>query len=137
MTPEGPPLARPPSAAWWPARAARWVRAQKPSLACKALWPLWRLDSKSELVYVGDAGTTDANRPSQRSGIEWNNRWRPRPWLLVDADLAWTRTRLSETAPEGQYIPGAVSRVGSVAISLRQLGPGRPACHGVTSAPVP
>ncbi len=84
---------------------------------------LWRLDSKSELVYVGDAGTTEANRPSQRSGIEWNNRWIPRPWLLIDADLAWTRARFSDDAPAGRYIPGAVSKVGSVAVTLRELGP--------------
>ena len=84
---------------------------------------LWRLESQSELVYVGDAGTTEANRPSRRTGIEWNNRWIPQPWLLVDADLAWTRARFSDTAPEGDRIPGSVSRVGSVAVTLRDLGP--------------
>ena len=45
---------------------------------------LWKLDFNSELVYVGDAGATEPNRPSTRRGVEWNNRWVPMPWLLVD-----------------------------------------------------
>ena len=53
------------------------------------------LDFDSELVYVGDAGATEANRPSTRRGIEWNHRYVPVPWLLVDADLAWTHARFA------------------------------------------
>jgi outer membrane receptor protein involved in Fe transport len=73
---------------------------------------------------VGDAGATEANRPSRRHGVEWNNRYVPRPWLLVDADLAWTQARFA-TDPEGigTRIPNAVDRVGSVAVTLRELGP--------------
>ncbi|NCX62050.1 MAG: TonB-dependent receptor, partial [Betaproteobacteria bacterium] len=37
----------------------------------------WKLDFDSELVYVGDAGNTEASRPSRRSGIEWSNHWTP------------------------------------------------------------
>jgi hypothetical protein len=83
----------------------------------------WELRSRSELVYVGDAGTTEANRPSRRRGIEWNNRWIPRPWLLVDADLAWTHARFSDHDAAGDRIPGAVERVASAAITLREAGP--------------
>jgi hypothetical protein len=32
----------------------------------------------SELVYVGDAGATEASLASRRRGIEFNNRWQPR-----------------------------------------------------------
>ena len=84
---------------------------------------LWKLDIGSELVYVGDAGTTEPNRSSKRRGVEWNNRWIPAPWLLVDADFAWTHARFSESAPEGDRIPGAVERVASLAMTLRELGP--------------
>ena len=38
---------------------------------------LWRLTLDSELVFVGDAGTTEAGRPSLRRGIEWSNRYIP------------------------------------------------------------
>jgi hypothetical protein len=84
---------------------------------------LWQLKSASELVYVGDAGTTEANRPSTRRGLEWNNRWIPVPWLLLDADLAWTRARFADADAAGDRIPGAVDRVASVALTVRDLGP--------------
>ena len=80
---------------------------------------LWRLSSDSELVYVGDAGATEAAAASRRRGVEFNNRWQPAPWLLVDADLAWTRARFVN----GDRVPNAVDRVASLAATLRKLGP--------------
>ena len=32
------------------------------------------LDFDSELLFVGDAGTTEASRPSRRVGVEWTNQ---------------------------------------------------------------
>jgi len=56
---------------------------------------LWRLDLDSELVFVGDAGDTEAARASRRRGIEWNNHWTldalGAPGWLVDLDLAASR----------------------------------------------
>jgi hypothetical protein len=48
----------------------------------------WTLRLGSELVFVGDAGETEASRASRRSGIELNNHWVVVPWLLLDADFA-------------------------------------------------
>jgi outer membrane receptor protein involved in Fe transport len=79
---------------------------------------LWRLHVDSELVYVGDAGVTEPSLASIRRGVEFNNRWQPRQWLLFDADLAWTHARFDN----GDRIPNAVDRVGSVAATLRDLG---------------
>lgn len=92
-----------------------WVSGLQSSLA------LWKLDFDSELVYVGDAGNTEAARPSRRHGVEWNNRWTPRPWLLVDADLAWSHARFKGGDPAGDRIPNAVGKVASVAVSLKDL----------------
>jgi len=80
---------------------------------------LWKLDFDSELVYIGDAGATKASAASRRKGVEFNNRWTPLPWLLVDADLAWTHGRFAN----GDRIPNAVDRVASLGASLRDLGP--------------
>jgi outer membrane receptor protein involved in Fe transport len=80
---------------------------------------LWKLDFDSELVYVGDAGATEASGASTRRGVEWNNRWIPVPWLLFDADLAWSRPRFKN----GDRIPNAVDRVASLAATVRDLGP--------------
>lgn len=80
---------------------------------------LWRLASDSELVYIGDAGATEASAASRRRGLEFNNRWQPVPWLLVDADFAWTHARFAN----GERIPNSVDRVASLAATLRKLGP--------------
>jgi outer membrane receptor protein involved in Fe transport len=80
---------------------------------------LWRLDLASELVFAGDAGTTEPSFPSRRSGIEWANYWTPTRRLTVDADLAWSRARYSAidgTVP-GNYIPGAIEKTASVGLS--------------------
>ncbi len=42
---------------------------------------LWYLGLDSELLFVGDAGTTEAGRPSRRVGVEWTNYARVKPWL--------------------------------------------------------
>lgn len=94
-----------------------WVPGLQSSLA------LWKLDFDSELVYSGDDGTTQPNRPSKRRGVEWNNRYVPMPWLLVDADLAWTHARFADVDPVGNRIPNAVDKVGSVAVTVRDIGP--------------
>ena len=94
-----------------------WIPGLQSSLA------LWKLDFDSEIVYVGDAGATEANRPSARRGIEWNNRYIPLPWLLVDADLAWTHARFADSDPAGNRIPNAVDKVASIAVTARDLGP--------------
>ena len=84
---------------------------------------VYRLDMASELVFVGDAGTTEAGRPSRRLGFELANYWRPLPWLTVDADLGFARARFRNQAPQGQRIPGAVEGVASLALAVDGLGP--------------
>ena len=96
---------------------SEWVRGLQSSLA------LWRLAFDSELAYVGDAGATEAKRPSARRGIEWNNRWTALPGLLVDADLAWTHARFSVADPAGNRIPNSVDKVASVAVTTQGSGP--------------
>jgi hypothetical protein len=90
---------------------------------------LWRLDLDSELVYVGDAGTTEPSRASRRHGVEWSNRYLPLPWLLLDADLAWTQARFRDDDPAGRRIPNAVRKVASLALTVRELGPWSASVH--------
>ena len=89
------------------------VRGLQSSLA------LWWLRSDSELVYVGDAGTTAPSAASRRRGVEWNNRWTPARWFLLDTDFAWTHARFDN----GDRIPNAIDRVASLAATLRDIGP--------------
>ena len=79
----------------------------------------WMLDLDSELLYVGDAGATEANRASDRHGVELGVYVTPTQWLTLDADLAWSHARFSESAAAGDYIPGAVEGVASVGLALQ------------------
>jgi hypothetical protein len=79
---------------------------------------LWFLGIDSELLFVGDAGTTEAGRPSRRLGVEWANYWRPRPWLTADVDISFSRARFTDEDPAGDYIPGALDRVISAGLSV-------------------
>lgn len=81
---------------------------------------VWRLALDSELVFVGDAGTTEASRPSRRSGIELANYYAPAPGWIIDLDLAWSRARFSDGDPAGSAIPGAVRRTASLGITGEQ-----------------
>lgn len=82
----------------------------------------WALTLDSEQLFIGDAGTTAAGRPSRRAGLEASIDARPRPWMVLDADLAWTRSRFADDAPEGRYIPGAVGLTGDAGITVPPVG---------------
>jgi len=79
---------------------------------------LWYLGLDSELLFVGDAGTTEAGRPSRRVGVEWANYWRPRPWLIADLDVSFSRARFMDDDPAGNRIPGALDRVISAGVTV-------------------
>ena len=79
----------------------------------------WQLDLDSELLYVGDAGATEANRASERHGVELGVYLTPRDWLTLDADVAWSHGRFSEFDPAGDRIPGAVESVVSLGAAVQ------------------
>jgi hypothetical protein len=99
---------------------------------------LFVLDQASELIFSGDTGDTTPSRSSRRYGIEWTNKYQPRPWLAIDADLALSHARFLGfdaaqavtyaslagfpqaqigNAP-GNYIPNAPAIVASAGITL-------------------
>jgi outer membrane receptor protein involved in Fe transport len=82
---------------------------------------LWLLDIDSELVFAGDAGTTEPSRPSRRYGIEFANFYSPAKWLTFEADFALSHARFTEDAPEGNHIPGSIQAVLSTGVSVRDL----------------
>lgn len=71
---------------------------------------LWQLDSDSELVFIGDAGTTEASRPSKRQGIEISQFYQPTDAWIIDLDLAWSKARFKNENSEGNHIPGAIEK---------------------------
>ncbi len=100
---------------------------------------LWQLSLDSELIFKGDSGTTEASRPSLRRGVEWSNRYIPHDWLLFDLDLSVSRARFTEPDPlaAGNYIPGAIDRVASLGVSVKDLGPWSGTVHARYFGPRP
>jgi hypothetical protein len=82
---------------------------------------LWTLSLDSELIFVGDAGTTEPGRPSLRHGVELANYYSPRPWLTFDADLSISRARFRDDNSAGPYVPGAVETVVSAGATVDSL----------------
>jgi len=81
---------------------------------------LFSLTLDSELLYVGDAGTTEALGESKRRGIEVGAIYAPRPWLLLDADLTLTRARLLGAGTDDR-IPNSVDRTASLGLIVNNL----------------
>src|SRR4030095_1350712 len=67
---------------------------------------LWILDLNSEIVFVGDDGTTEARGPTRRWGIDFETRYPLLDWLYADFDLAYADPRFRVT---GQAIPLAIT----------------------------
>jgi hypothetical protein len=84
---------------------------------------LWYLGLDSELLFVGDAGTTEAGRPSRRLGVEWANYFRPARWLTLDGDVSFSRARFTDDDPAGDHIPGALDRVISGGVTIQSQHP--------------
>lgn len=88
----------------------------------------WWLHLGSELVFVGDAGTTEASDPSQRFGVELANFYEPNDWISLDADVSFSRARFTrvvaddEVGRTGKHVPEAVESVVASGISFHQPG---------------
>lgn len=83
----------------------------------------WWLDIDSELLFVGDAGATEASRPSRRYGVEFANYYSPAPWITVDADFSFSHARFRDDADEGDYIPGSIASAVAAGVTMQQPGP--------------
>ena len=76
---------------------------------------IWRVDLKSELLFVGDEGTTEIRGPSRREGVEVAARgqvWGP---LHVNGSVTWTKAEFRN----GDAIPLAPELMGYGALLLR------------------
>jgi hypothetical protein len=81
---------------------------------------LWRIDLDSELLFVGDAGNTDASRPSTRYGIEVPLYYRATDRVTLDFEVALTESHFTEPDPAGDEIPGSIDRVFAAGVTFEQ-----------------
>ncbi|NNM35014.1 MAG: TonB-dependent receptor [Gemmatimonadetes bacterium] len=78
---------------------------------------LWALDLDSELVYVGDAGSTEPSDGSRRMGLTLANFYRLTPSLSADLDVSLARARFLDVPSDAERIPGALERVVAAGMS--------------------
>ncbi|MDO8271115.1 MAG: TonB-dependent receptor, partial [Gammaproteobacteria bacterium] len=81
---------------------------------------MFSMQLDSELIYVGDAGATEALGKSKRRGIELGALYAPTPWLLIDTDLTLTRARLTDVGTDDR-IPNSVDRTASLGLIVNDL----------------
>ncbi len=92
-----------------------WIKGLQSTLA------IWWLDIDSELVFVGDAGTTDAGNPSRRYGLEFANYYSPNDWLTFDADFSFSHARFRNLPSGENHIPGSVETVIAAGASFHDV----------------
>ncbi|WDE09073.1 TonB-dependent receptor [Thalassomonas viridans] len=79
---------------------------------------LWILELDSELLFVGDAGNTEAGRASRRKGVEFTGYYWFDDAFSADLELAWSRARFTQDAiGEGDRVEGALPFVASLGLT--------------------
>ncbi|WP_082337175.1 TonB-dependent receptor [Porphyrobacter sp. AAP60] len=76
------------------------------------------LELDSELVFIGDGGTTEPNDGSRRYGVEANLFWRPVPGVVIDAAYSYTDAKFVGQGAGADAIPGAVPDVIAAGIAV-------------------
>lgn len=71
----------------------------------------WQLELDSELLFVGDAGNTEASRKSKRSGVELTAYYRLNDRWNFDLEYAFTDASFTDSADAGDEIPGSIEHV--------------------------
>ena len=108
---------------------------------------LWAIGLDSELVFVGDAGGTEASDASRHAGVEVTNHYAAADWLRLTLDLALTRSRFTGVDAGADRIENSVGRVISAgvyagrgegplaSVQVRHLGPRPLTGDGRVTAP--
>ncbi len=82
---------------------------------------LYQLNFDSELVFLGDAGTTEAGTASRRTGIESSTNYQLNRNVQFSLDAAYTKARSRTSMPT--YLPGAIEGVAQFGVSIDKQGP--------------
>jgi hypothetical protein len=85
---------------------------------------LWALELDSELLFVGDAGTTEASGASRRMGITVANFYRITDEWSADVDVSFTNARLLDVPAAENRIPGGIENVIAAGFGYETLADG-------------
>jgi hypothetical protein len=95
-----------------------------PAAGLRTTLALWTVKLDSELLYVGDAGGTEASDPSTRLGVTLANFWRMDENWTADLDLSFTRARFDDAPADLDRIPGALENVIAAGLGYEPIGNG-------------
>lgn len=79
---------------------------------------LWSLDLESELLFVGDAGNTEASQPSKRQGFEFVAYYHFTDQISADLEYAYADAEFRDVPTDEHEIPGAVRDVVQAGLNL-------------------
>lgn len=95
-----------------PARGYELGGSWAPSDIFRTSIAVWRLKLDSELLFIGDSGTTEASRGSRRQGIDWMAEFAPSPFFHTDLEISAAEARFTEDPDgEGTHVEGALPLV--------------------------
>ena len=77
----------------------------------QATLALWTIALESELVFVGDAGETEASDASLHYGVEATTYYRAADWLSLNLDVALTESHYTEGDPDADRIENSIGRI--------------------------
>lgn len=81
---------------------------------------IWSLDLDSELLFVGDAGNTEASAGSKRKGFEFTGYYRFNEQWTVDLEYAYSDSKFSDVPANENAIPGAIENVLQAGVTFQQ-----------------
>ncbi|MBM4185442.1 MAG: TonB-dependent receptor [Gemmatimonadetes bacterium] len=107
-----------------PSQGAEIGLRSEPLRGLQATGALWMIELASELLFVGDAGTTEPSDRSRRVGVTMTSFYRITEEWSADLDLSLARARLLGVAPDQDRIPGALENVVAAGFGYEPTGNG-------------
>lgn len=98
---------------------------------------LWGIDIDSEIVWVGDEGTTEEAGATRRLGLELEGRLEILPWLFADVDVTFANAKFRQNAGNGQAVALAPRLTVSAGISAMHRSGARGGLRGLYIAERP
>jgi outer membrane receptor protein involved in Fe transport len=80
---------------------------------------LWGLDLESEIVWVGDEGSTEARGPTRRLGATLEGRWDLTSWMRADVDVSLVHAVFTQSPDNANAVPLAPPVTAAAGVQFR------------------
>ncbi len=101
-----------PAPALVPARGYELGGSWEPNDLIRSSIAFWQMKLDSELLFIGDSGTTEPSRASLRQGIDWMMEYAPRTFFHTDLEVSKAEAKYTiDPDGEGKLVEGALPLV--------------------------